>query len=168
MVMRIVVHGQEAFGKAVLEKLIERKENLVAVFCAPDKAGRAEDPLKVFAKDKGLPVHQPKELENAGGARAHEVGQRRPVRDGLRDAVRTPAGARCSQARHHPVSSLAIAAAPRSLLDQLAHRHGPERTGLSIFWPDEGLDEGPILLQKKVEIGPDETLGDVYFKKLFP
>ena len=58
--MRIVVHGQEAFGKAVLEKLLERKENVVAVFCAPDKAGRAEDPLKVFAKEKGLPVHQPK------------------------------------------------------------------------------------------------------------
>jgi methionyl-tRNA formyltransferase len=35
MVMRIVVHGQEAFGKAVLEKLLERKENVVAVFCAP-------------------------------------------------------------------------------------------------------------------------------------
>jgi hypothetical protein len=26
----------------------------------PDKAGRPEDPLKVFAKEKGLPVHQPK------------------------------------------------------------------------------------------------------------
>ena len=38
--MRIVVHGQEAFGKAVLEKLLERKENVVAVCCAPDKSGR--------------------------------------------------------------------------------------------------------------------------------
>jgi methionyl-tRNA formyltransferase len=45
---------------------------------------------------------------------------------------------------------------------------GRTETGLTIFWPDEGLDEGPILLQKKVTIGPDETLGDVYFKKLFP
>ena len=45
---------------------------------------------------------------------------------------------------------------------------GKTQTGLPIFWPDEGLDEGPILLQKTVEIGPDETLGDVYFKKLFP
>jgi len=42
------------------------------------------------------------------------------------------------------------------------------RTGLSIFWPDDGLDEGPIMLQKTCEIGPDETLGDVYFNKLFP
>jgi len=45
---------------------------------------------------------------------------------------------------------------------------GKTRTGLSIFWPDDGLDEGPIMLQKTCEIGPDETLGDVYFKKLFP
>src|SRR5262245_59390676 len=64
-VMRIVVHGQEAFGKAVLEKLLERKENVVGVFCAPDKAGRAEDPLKLFAKEKGLSVHQPKSWKTA-------------------------------------------------------------------------------------------------------
>ncbi|MEQ1614900.1 MAG: methionyl-tRNA formyltransferase, partial [Hyphomicrobiaceae bacterium] len=58
--MRIVVHGQEAFGKAVLEKLIERGENVVAVFCAPDKEGRPQDPCAVFAREKGLPVQQPK------------------------------------------------------------------------------------------------------------
>ncbi len=45
---------------------------------------------------------------------------------------------------------------------------GSTRTGLSIFWPNDGLDEGPILMQKTCDIGPDETLGDVYFKKLFP
>ncbi len=45
---------------------------------------------------------------------------------------------------------------------------GKSRTGLSIFWPNDGLDEGPMMLQKTCEIGPDETLGDVYFKKLFP
>jgi methionyl-tRNA formyltransferase len=31
---------------------------------------------------------------------------------------------------------------------------GKTRTGLTIFWPNEGLDEGPILIQKTVEIGP--------------
>ena len=45
---------------------------------------------------------------------------------------------------------------------------GAQRSGLTIFWPDNGLDEGPILMQKECEIGPDETLGDVYFKKLYP
>jgi methionyl-tRNA formyltransferase len=45
---------------------------------------------------------------------------------------------------------------------------GSKKTGLSIFWPDNGLDTGPIVLQKEVEIGPDDTLGSVYFNKLFP
>ena len=45
---------------------------------------------------------------------------------------------------------------------------GKTHTGLTIFWPDDGLDEGPIMLQKTCPIGADETLGDVYFKKLFP
>ena len=46
--------------------------------------------------------------------------------------------------------------------------NGENKTGLSIFWPDNGLDTGPILLQKDVEIGPDDTLGSLYFNHLFP
>jgi len=45
---------------------------------------------------------------------------------------------------------------------------GKKKTGLSIFWPDNGLDTGPILLQKEVDIEPDDTLGSVYFNKLYP
>ena len=40
--MRIVVHGQQAFGKAVLEALIKRGEDVVAVYVAPEKPGKAE------------------------------------------------------------------------------------------------------------------------------
>ena len=42
------------------------------------------------------------------------------------------------------------------------------RQGLTIFWPDKGLDTGPILLQKETPISPDDTLGSVYFGRLFP
>jgi methionyl-tRNA formyltransferase len=45
---------------------------------------------------------------------------------------------------------------------------GETQTGLTIFRPTDGLDEGPILLQKTVAIGPDDTLGSVYFDHLFP
>lgn len=45
---------------------------------------------------------------------------------------------------------------------------GDTRTGVTIFWPDEGIDTGPILLQKEVEIGPDDTTGSLYFNHLFP
>ena len=67
--------------------------------------------------------------------------------------------------QYHP-SLLPLHRGPSSINWPIAW--GSKQTGLSIFWPDEGLDEGPILLQKTVDIGPDETLGDVYFKKLFP
>jgi methionyl-tRNA formyltransferase len=45
---------------------------------------------------------------------------------------------------------------------------GDSKTGLTIFRPNEGLDEGPVILQKTCDIGPDETIGEVYFNKLFP
>jgi methionyl-tRNA formyltransferase len=45
---------------------------------------------------------------------------------------------------------------------------GETETGLSIFWPDDGLDTGDVLLQKTTPIGPDDTLGTVYFDRLFP
>jgi methionyl-tRNA formyltransferase len=45
---------------------------------------------------------------------------------------------------------------------------GEQKTGLSIFWPDKGIDTGPVLLQREVEIEPDDTTGSLYFNKLFP
>jgi methionyl-tRNA formyltransferase len=166
--MRIVVHGQEAFGKAVLERLIERKENVVAVFCAPDKAGRAADPLKVFAREKGIPVHQPTSWKGPDALQLMQSHNPdlcvmayvtlfvpQPVLD-------VP---RLGTIQYHP-SLLPLHRGPSSINWPIAM--GRAETGLSIFWPNEGLDEGPILLQKTVAIGPDETLGDVYFKKLFP
>jgi methionyl-tRNA formyltransferase len=45
---------------------------------------------------------------------------------------------------------------------------GEAETGLTIFWPDAGLDTGDILLRRTTPIGPDETLGTVYFERLFP
>ena len=57
--MRIVVHGQQAFGKAVLEALVKRGENVVAVYVAPEKEGAKADPLKEAAAALKLAVHQP-------------------------------------------------------------------------------------------------------------
>ena len=57
--MRIVVHGQQAFGKAVLEALLKRGENVVAVYVAPEKPGAKADPLKEAALAARLPVYQP-------------------------------------------------------------------------------------------------------------
>jgi methionyl-tRNA formyltransferase len=45
---------------------------------------------------------------------------------------------------------------------------GRTKTGLTIFWPDKGIDTGPILLQRECEIGHEDTLGSLYFNRLFP
>jgi methionyl-tRNA formyltransferase len=45
---------------------------------------------------------------------------------------------------------------------------GETKTGVTIFWPDRGIDTGPILLQKETPIGPDDTVGSLYFNVLFP
>lgn len=166
--MRIVVHGQEAFGKAVLEKLLERGENVVAVFSAPDKEGKARDPLAAFAAVKGLPVHQPASWKTPEALALMQSFKPdvcmmayvtlfvpQPVIDAPTYGT----------FQYHP-SLLPLHRGPSAISWPIAM--GKTHTGLSIFWPDEGLDEGPILLQKECDIGPDETLGDVYFKKLFP
>ncbi|MGE0626817.1 MAG: methionyl-tRNA formyltransferase [Hyphomicrobiaceae bacterium] len=166
--MRIVVHGQQAFGRAVLERLLERGENVVAVCCAPTKEGRPEDPLVELAREKKLPVHQPAswktpealELMKSFDADVCMMAYvllfvPQPVLD----------APRLGTFQYHP-SLLPHHRGPSSINWPIAM--GRTSTGLSIFWPNEGLDEGPILLQKTTGIGRDETLGDVYFKKLFP
>ena len=42
--MRIVVHGQQAFGKAVLEALLKRGEDVVAVYVAPEVLTASSSP----------------------------------------------------------------------------------------------------------------------------
>ena len=166
--MRIVVHGQQAFGKAVLEKLLERGEDVVAVFCAPAKEGRPQDPLAALAEEKGLPLHQPTSWKTPEALSLMEATKPdvcmmayvtlfvpQPVLD-----VPTH-----GTFQYHP-SLLPLHRGPSSISWPIIM--GATKTGLSIFWPDEGLDEGPILMQKRVDIGPDDTLGSVYFDNLFP
>ncbi len=166
--MRIVVHGQEAFGKAVLEKLLDRGENVVAVFCAPDKEGKARDPLAAFAEEKGLPLHQPKSWKTPEALDL--ITSYKPDLCVMayvllfvpQSVVTAPT---YGSIQYHP-SLLPMHRGPSSINWPIAM--GATKTGLTIFYPNDGLDEGDILLQKECDIGPDETLGDVYFKKLFP
>lgn len=166
--MRIVVHGQQAFGQAVLAKLLERGENVVAVCTAPDKEGRPVDPLKELALEHNLPVHQPASWKTGEAAelmRSFEADVCLMAYVLLfvpTDVLEIPTH---GSFQYHP-SLLPMHRGPSSINWPIAN--GATETGLTIFWPDDGLDEGPILLQKKCDIGPDETLGDVYFKKLFP
>lgn len=166
--MRIVLHGQQAFGKAVLERLLERGEDVVAVCCAPTKEGKPEDPLAELAREKGLPLHQPDSWKTPEALALMksfdaDVCMMAYVLLFVPEAVRD--APKYGTFQYHP-SLCPAHRGPSSINWPIAM--GASRTGLSIFWPDDGLDEGPIMLQKTCDIGPDETLGDVYFNKLFP
>lgn len=166
--MRIVVHGQQAFGKEVLERLLAQDENVVAVCSAPTKEGRADDPLVQLAKDKGIPVHQPaswktpEALELMKSFDADICMMAYVLLFVPQSVVQAP---RYGTFGYHP-SLCPMHRGPSSINWPIAM--GKTQTGLTIFWPTDGLDEGPILMQKSCEIGPDETIGNVYFNKLFP
>ena len=56
--MRIVIVGQQAFGKAVLEAFLTRGDEVAGVFAAPERPGARPDPLVVAAQERGLMVHR--------------------------------------------------------------------------------------------------------------
>src|SRR5919198_6366197 len=67
--MRIVVNGQQAFGAAVLKALLEHgRDDVVAVYCAPDKEGRPPDPLAEAAREAGIELRQPESFETEEAA----------------------------------------------------------------------------------------------------
>ncbi len=167
--MRLIVHGQQAYGKSVLEAILDKAvDEVVAVYCAPDKEGRPLDPLKEFALEKGLPVHQPESYKHP------EVWEQLASHESdlcvmayvllfvPEEALNVP---KYGSIQYHP-SLLPWHKGPSSINWPIIM--GKQKTGLSIFWPDNGLDTGPILLQKEVDIGPDDTLGSIYFNSLFP
>jgi methionyl-tRNA formyltransferase len=166
--MRIVVHGQQAFGKAVLEALLKRGEDVVAVYGAPEKEGARADPLKEAALAAKLPVRQP------ASYRKPEVWEEfRALKPDLQvmafvtlfvpeEFLNVPTH---GSIQYHP-SLLPAYRGPSAINWPIIK--GETETGLSVFWPDNGLDTGDVLLQKKTDIGPADTLGSVYFDRLFP
>ena len=166
--MRIAIIGQQDFGKAVLEAFLARGDEVAGVFCAPEKPGARPDPLRAAAEERKLPVLQFKSLraQEAHDALANlkaEIGIMAYVLQFAPDSlVRIP---RHGTIQYHP-SLLPKYRGPSSINWPIIR--GDMRSGLTIFRPTEGLDEGPVVLQKECDIGPDDTLGDVYFNKLFP
>jgi len=166
--MRIVVHGQQAFGKAVLEALIKRGEDVIAAYVAPEKAGQKADPLKEAALAAKLPVYQP------ASYRKPEVWEEfRALKPDLQvmafvtlfvpeDFLNIPTR---GSIQYHP-SLLPAGRGPSAINWPIIK--GETETGLSIFWPDNGLDTGDVLIQKKTPISATDTLGSVYFDRLFP
>lgn len=166
--MKIALIGQSAFGKAVLEALAARAEHeIVGIFAAPDRS-RSREPLATAAEDMKLPVWQFKRMRDQECIDVFQsLNADLCVMAYVTDIVPNEIINSPTQGtiQYHP-SLLPLHRGPSSI--NWAIIQGDTETGLSIFWPDEGLDTGPILLQKKVDIASEDSVGSLYFNHLFP
>ncbi|MGH0169227.1 UNVERIFIED_CONTAM: hypothetical protein FKN15_056704 [Acipenser sinensis] len=160
------------FGQEVYKELRKEGHTIVGVFTVPDKDGKA-DPLATEAEKDGVPVFKFPRWRLKGKAIAEVLNQYRAVGPELNvmpfcsqfipmEAIDFP---KHGSIIYHP-----------SLLPR--HRgasainwtliHGDKKGGFTVFWADEGLDTGPILLQRECEVYPDDTVNTIYKRFLFP
>ena len=166
--MRIAIIGQQDFGKAVLEAFVARGDTVAAVFCAPEKEGARADALRAAAQERGIKVHQFKSLRAPDAIAAM---QEAAADIGIMAFVLQFAPQELVNIPHHGTiqyhpSLLPKFRGPSSINWPIIK--GESETGLTIFRPSDGLDEGAVILQKKTPISADDTLGTIYFDRLFP
>lgn len=165
--MRIALIGQAAFGAEVFKALKDAGEDIVVVSAPSDRDGRP-DPLKSSAEAAGVPALDTKSLKTKDGAALYSQFQPDLAVMAFvttiipEEVLNAPS---LGTIQYHP--SLLPRHRGGSAINW-AIIQGDAKTGLSIFWPDSGIDTGPILLQREVAITPDDTLTTLYFNKLFP
>ena len=165
--MRILFVGERAFGDKVLRALVAKEYQVVGVCTPPDAAG-APNRVKEAAVEFGIPfvplenVKQPQFLDQCRAV-APDLTVMAYVTKILPEAFFTLASA--GTIEWHP-SLLPKHGGPNALIWPVVQ--GETETGVTIFWPDGGIDTGPILLQKEVEISPDDTVGSLYSRKIVP
>jgi methionyl-tRNA formyltransferase len=166
--LRIALIGQAAFAAKALELLQARGDQIVHVFAPPDQADGRSDPLKAKALELGLPVSQPSSFRSEA---AHEHFKSLDADLAVMAFVTLIVPERILYAPRQKSICFHPSLLPR-------HRgasaiawtliHGDSETGVTWFWPDKGIDTGPILVQRKVPVGPNDTTGSLYFNTLFP
>ncbi len=166
--MRIVLIGQAAFAEKALETLHARGETIVHVYAPPDEPGGRPDPLKRKALELKLPLSQPASFRGeAEFARFKALDADLAVMAFVTIIVpeRVLYAPRFRTICFHP--SLLPRHRGASAINW-AIIQGDAETGVTWFWPDRGIDTGPILVQRRVPIGPADSTGSLYFNTLFP
>jgi len=163
--MGIVLIGQAAFGAQVLEQLVQGEEKVVSAFIP---AGRRGEPVQEVAKKLGVPIYQVSTMKDPQVYLDYcqlspDLGVMAFVTDIVPDKILNCP--KLGTIQYHP--SLLPKHRGGSAINWAIIK-GETRTGVTIFWPDGGIDTGPILMQKEVDISPDDTVGSLYFNKLFP
>ena len=170
--MKIAIIGQSAFAASVYTLLKKDGHTIVGVYTVPD-ANNREDALATVAKEdnvkvfklsrwrvKGKPIPEILDQYKQLGAELNVLpycSQFIPM-----EVIEFP---KHQSIIYHP-SLLPRHRGASSINWTLIH--GDTKTGFTVFWADDGLDEGPILLQRECPVDPDDTVESLYNKYLYP
>lgn len=158
MKTKITFFGTHEFAVTILEGLLKSPEiEVVQVITQPDEpVGRKQiltpPPVKILAQKYSIPVDQPSTLKNhhlniqADIFIVAQYGKIIP-----KHIIETPPHGTLNV--HTSLLPKYRGASPI----QTALMNGETETGVTIMKMDEGMDTGPILLQKKIKIEPDDT-----------
>ena len=164
--MRIVFLGTADFAIPALISLA-RTHEISLVVTQPDRpVGRhavlTPPPVKRMGEELGLPVFQP--------PRVNAVDALNRIRAAKPDAIVVAAYGQLLKPELIEIPPLGTVNIHASLLPRYrgaapinwAIIRGEHETGITTFLIDAGMDTGPILLQQRTEIGPDETAGELH------
>ena len=167
MALRLVFMGTPDFAVPTLSAIVDDGHQVVAVYTQPPRpAGRGmamqTSPVARQAERLELPVFTPKslrEISTTDAMRAHRADAAVVVAYGLILPKQTlalfPLG--CFNL-HASLLPRWRGAAPI----QRAIMAGDRETGVAVMKMEEGLDTGPVAMEKRVAIGPDATAGDLH------
>ena len=166
--MKILFMGTPDFARESLDNLYKSGFEICGVVTTPDRpAGRGmklvASPVKEYAIEKGLKLFQPEKISNNDEFK-NEIRELAPdlvcvVSYGVilpKSFLNIPP---LGCINVHP-SMLPKYRGPAPI--QWAILNGDKETGVSIMYLDAGMDSGDIIIQEKVEIGDDETTGELW------
>jgi len=166
---KIIFMGTADFGGPVLEKLADNKENKIAVITQPDRPqGRGRKilptPIKKIALDKGLEVFQPESIND--GESIKRMKEFNP------DIILVVAYGQILSSHILNIPKIGCINIHGSLLPKYrgaapinrAIINGEKETGTTFMFMKEKVDAGEIIFQEKIDILPDETCGELYYR----
>lgn len=168
--MRILFMGTPDFAKKSLEEIYNAGYEIIGVVTNPDKPkGRGmkmiPSPVKEFAIEKNLEVYQPIKIK--GNMQFIEE-----IRNLNPDVICVVAYGKILPKEILDIPEKGCINVHGSLLPkyrgaapiQWAVLNGDKITGITTMFMDSGMDTGDMILKKKVEIGEDETTGELWEK----
>lgn len=165
--MRVVFMGTPEFSLSVLDAIVQAGHEVVAVYSQPPRPagrGKKDRPSAVQARAEalGLPVRHPVSLKGAAEQAAFAAL-------GADVAVVVAYGLILPQAvldaPKYGCLNIHASLLPRWRGAAPIHRAiiaGDAQTGVCIMQMEAGLDTGPVILREAIDIGAEETTGELH------